>query len=53
MQGGGFGEEYRGHGGPHGMMGPEEDNDGPRGTMGPEGENGGPHGMMGPDRDDD
>jgi len=52
-QGGGFGEEYRGHGGPHGMMGPEEDNDGPRGTMGPEGENGGPHGMMGPDRDDD
>jgi len=53
MQGGGLGEEYRGHGGPHGMMGPEEDNDGPRGTMGPEGENGGPHGMMGPDRDDD
>ena len=52
-QGGGFGEEYRGHGGPHGMMGTEEDNDGPRGTMGPEGENGGPHGMMGPDRDDD
>ena len=40
MQGGGLGEEYRGHGGPHGMMGPEEDNDGPRG-------------MMGPDRDDD
>ena len=35
-----LGEEYRGHGGPHGMMGPE-------------GDNGGPHGMMGPDRDDD